>query len=140
MERDRLAQTVTGDLVVHEGLKLKPYRDTEGKLTIGIGRNLDDVGISKEEAHALCANDLKGVFDDLDRNIPWWVRLSDDRQRALVNMCFNLGWPRLSGFKNMLAAMEKGLFERAADEALESKWARQVGSRAREISVWIREG
>ena len=85
-------------------------------------------------------NDIKGVCDDLDRNIPWWRDLSDLRQEALANMCFNLGWHRMSKFKNMLSAMRSGDFERAGVEALDSKWARQVGNRAIRIKDMIVTG
>ena len=129
-----------GDLARDEGCRLKPYRDTEGLLTIGVGRNLDDVGITSEEAYHLLESDIGWVMADLDRNAPWWRHLSEPRQRALVNMAFNLGWPRLSGFRNMLAALQAGDFERAAAEALDSKWARQVGARAARIANVIREG
>jgi len=128
------------ELVRDEGLRLKPYEDTAGKLTIGVGRNLDDVGLTEEEAGYLLENDVGRSMVDLDRNAPWWRSMSDARQRALVNMCFNLGWPRLSQFKNMLAALEAGDFVRAAAEALDSRWARQVGRRSARIAVRIREG
>lgn len=128
------------DLIRDEGLRLKPYRDSVGKLTIGIGRNLEDVGISEAEARILARNDLAGAERDLDRNVPWWRNFSEARQRALLNMTFNLGWPHLSGFKNMLLALEAEDFEAAAAEALDSKWARQVGERASRIAQLIKEG
>ena len=128
------------ELIRDEGLRLKPYRCTAGKLTIGVGRNLDDVGLIAEEASYLLENDIGRSAGDLDQNVPWWRSMTDARQRALVNMCFNLGWPRLKGFKNMLAHLQAGDFERAAAEALDSRWARQVGERAARIAALIREG
>lgn len=121
------------DLVRDEGLRLKPYRCTAGKLSIGVGRNLDDVGISKAEAMAMLDADLEWVRDDLDRNCPWWRRMPEPAQRALANMLFNLGWSRLSAFRNMLAALQAGDYEAAAEECLDSKWATQVGDRSRRI-------
>lgn len=123
-----------------EGLRLHPYRDTVGKLTIGIGRNLDDVGISEAEARFMLANDAARAERDARRALPSFDDLSDARKRALVNMSFNLGLPRLLGFKNMLAALAAGDYERAAAEALDSVWARQVGDRAERIVTMIREG
>ena len=128
------------ELIRDEGLRLKPYRCTAGKLTIGVGRNLDDVGLADEEAKYLLKTDIDRAMDDLDRNVPWWRSMTDARQRAIVNMCFNLGWPRLSQFKNMLAHLQSGDFERAAAEALDSRWARQVGERSARIAALIREG
>lgn len=122
------------DLERDEGVRLKPYADITGKLTIGVGRNLTDNGISAVEAHRLLANDVAAAFDDLDRNAPWWRSLSADRQRGFVNMCFNLGWPRLSKFTKMLAALERGDGQNAAIEVLDSTWAKQVGERANRIA------
>jgi len=123
-----------------EGLRKHPYKDTVGKLTIGIGRNLDDIGLSEEESYFLCGNDIDAATDDLDRNAPWWRDMTDARQRGLVNMCFNLGWPRLSGFRNMLTALEAGDYDRAASEALDSRWAEQVGIRSERIAEMFRQG
>lgn len=132
--------SLKSELIRDEDLKLKPYRDTEGKLTIGVGRNLDDVGLSNEEAHYLLENDIGRALSDLDRNMPWWRDLSENRQRALANMAFNLGWPRFANFKKMIAALGDDDYERAATEALDSKWAGQVGPRADRIAAMIREG
>lgn len=127
-------------LIEHEGLRLRPYRDTVGKLTIGVGRNLDDVGITEAEALALLDNDIKRAAADLDRALPFWRELSEVRQRALLDMAFNLGITRLLGFRKMIDALQRGEYCRAAAEAMDSKWARQVGRRARNIATMIREG
>lgn len=124
----------------HEGLSLKPYKDSVGKLTIGYGRNLDDRGISIEEADCLLNNDIMSALDDCRLNFKWFDSLSIGKQEALVNMCFNLGITRLKGFKKMLAALEVGDYIRASREALDSKWAKQVGSRAEEIAAALRGG
>lgn len=128
------------DLIRDESMVLKPYRDSVGKLTIGVGRNLEDVGITENEATYLLTNDLASVERDLDRNASWWRAMSVNRQRALANMCFNLGWPRLREFRMMLSALESEDWEAAAEEALNSKWAKQVGERAHRIADLIRGG
>ncbi|MEQ9447682.1 MAG: lysozyme [Rhodospirillaceae bacterium] len=115
-------------------MMLRAYRDPVGKLTIGVGRNIEDLGITEAEAFFLLAGDIRRVEGELDANTPWWRALPEAAQRGLANMCFNLGWPRLSGFQKMLAALEAGEFNRAAAEALHSRWARQVGARARRIA------
>ena len=127
-------------LIAHEGLRLKPYRCTAGKLTIGVGRNLDDVGISREEALHLLGQDIMRCEADLDRALPWWRQMSERRQRALLDMCFNMGLRTLLSFKNTLALLEAGQYDAAADNALQSKWARQVGKRAITVTNMIREG
>ena len=129
-----------GDLKADEGIRLKPYRDTVGKLTKGIGRNLDDVGISRIEALSMLEEDIDGVIHNLNIKLPWWEELPEDLQRALLNMCFNLGIRRFLGFKRMLSALEEGNYEVAAAEALDSKWAKQVGNRAIRIADLIRNG
>ena len=128
------------ELIRDEGLRLKPYRDTVGKLTIGVGRNLDDVGITKDEAMHLLECDIRRVKDDLDHALSWWRGLDDVRQRVLVNMAFNLGITRLLGFKNTLAAIRAGNYVDAAKGMLDSKWAAQVGERATRLAAMMVEG
>ena len=128
------------DLTRDEGCKLRPYHDTVGKLTIGIGRNLDDNGISEDEAKMLLRNDVADILATLRTNIVGWSELGEGRQRALANMGFNMGWPRLSRFKKMRDAIADGDFDLAAEEALDSKWSRQVGARAQRIAALIRLG
>lgn len=127
-----------GQLRVDEGIRLKPYVDTVGKQTIGIGRNLTDVGISESEATELCLNDIKRSMAALDAQLPWWTSLDDKRQQALVNMCFNMGIQRLLGFHNFLGFLEAGNYAAAGDEMLKSLWANQVGQRAQRLAKVIR--
>ncbi|MDP3115465.1 MAG: glycoside hydrolase family protein [Candidatus Cloacimonadaceae bacterium] len=136
-----LLQKVKEQLLRHEGLKLKPYRCTAGKLTIGVGRNLDANGISQKEAIYLLENDILHCETELLEHIPLvYLRLNDIRKSVLLNMCFNLGITGLMGFKNTLAFIGAGDFERAANNMLVSKWAKQVGRRAIELSELMRKG
>lgn len=129
---------LTADLKRDEGLRLKPYRDTVGKLTVGIGRNLDDVGISEAEAEYLLQQDIDRTMAEMDRLMPWWRGLDDTRKRVLINMGFNLGVPGLMKFKNTLAAVKEGRYADAADGMLASKWAKQVGDRAIRLADLMR--
>jgi lysozyme len=133
-------KALTDELVRDEGMRTKPYYCTAGKLTIGVGRNIEDVGITEDEARYLLENDIRRVCAELDQAFPWWRQLSDRRQRALANMAFNLGLGRLLKFRKCLAALEAGDYAEAAAQALNSTWARQVGARASRIAVMIREG
>lgn len=126
-------------LVKHERLVLKPYRCTAGKLTIGVGRNLDDNGITVVEAKMLLRHDLTRTRFALEKVFPGFLGLSKPRRMALIDMCFNLGLPRFLQFKKMLAAVVAGDFNRAADEMLSSVWAKQVGQRARTLATMMRE-
>ena len=123
----------------HEGLRLKPYTDTVGKLTIGYGRNLDDNGITKYEAELMLTHDVANVYEDIKR-FEWFTELDEVRQAVVVNMVFNLGINRFMKFKNTIMFIEKGLYTAAAEEMLDSKWARQVGNRAQELSLMMRSG
>jgi lysozyme len=127
-------------LVRHEGLKLKPYRDTAGNLTIGVGRNLDGVGVSKTEALSLLANDIAGLEAALDAAQPWWRRLDDVRQDVMAELAFNLGTTGLGAFHGTLSALEAGQYAAAADRLLASRWASQVGARANELAAILRTG
>jgi lysozyme len=122
----------------HEANRLKPYHDSVGKLTIGIGRNLDDVGISLEESYYLLDNDIKKVVQGLDRVLPWWKTISEARQLVLADMAFNLGIGGLLKFPKFLAHCQSAEFDQAADEMLDSRWATQVGSRAIELAKMMR--
>lgn len=136
MNRDALISQLLSD----EGLRLRPYRCTANKLTIGVGRNLDDVGISKDEAMYLLANDIRRVYGQVTDALPWFVKLNDARQNVLLNMAFNLGVKGLLGFKQTLAFIQDGSYDSAASAMLQSKWARQVGNRAVRLAQIMRTG
>lgn len=127
-------------LIRHEGKKLKPYRDTVGKLTIGVGRNLDDVGISEDEVLYLLHSDIYNAKQNLSKWLPWTDKLDRVRNDVLVNMTFNMGIGGLLKFKNMLSFLEQRNYERAAREMLNSKWAIQVGQRGYELSKQMETG
>ena len=132
-------EALKDQLILHEGLKLEPYECTAGKLTIGVGRNIEDIGITEDEARYLLDNDILRVCDELDRNLPWWRDLSDARQHVLVDMVFNLGISRFMQFQNTIAAIESGDYDLASKEMLDSRWADQVGNRAKTLSRMMRE-
>ena len=127
-------------LVRHEGVRLKPYRDTVGKLTIGIGRNLDDVGISEDEAYTMLRNDIQSVIKDLNDHLVWWNTMDEPRRIVLANMCFNLGITKLLGFRNFLLNLQKGDYEQAAKHMEDSLWHKQVKGRAIELEQIMRTG
>jgi lysozyme len=131
---------LTAELTRDEGLRLKAYVDTVGKMTIGVGRNLTDKGISLDEAHVLLTNDMTAALDDCTGAFPWFAALDDARQRVLVNLCFNLGLPRLMGFRRMLIAMEYTRFNAAADELLDSDAARALPDRYGRLAQMLRTG
>ena len=124
----------------HEGFRSKPYLCTAGKTTIGFGRNLDDVGITEGEASFLLRNDLSHAYRDLITNHPWADELTAPRKEAFINMVFNLGINRFNQFKKMLAAAEREQWDECAVQALDSRWAKQVGKRAVEIAEQLRTG
>lgn len=132
-------QLLRSQLERHEGLRLKPYRDTVGKLTIGYGRNLEDVGISRDEADFMLDNDIDQVERQLE-TVDEYRDLDAVRQAVIANMAFNLGFAGLMGFKNMWAAIGRRDWESASEEMLNSKWARQVGVRAVELSEIMQTG
>jgi lysozyme len=141
MEEGDMNRTVLKVLLVrHEKLMLKPYTDTAGKLTIGVGRNLTDDGITEAEAGVLLDNDIATAILDLRLTVLPFSTLSDNRQHALIDMMLNLGRTRFSKFDKMIAALNALDFSKAADEMLESLWAREVGDRAKELAKMVREG
>jgi lysozyme len=115
-------------LKAFEGLRLKPYTDTTGHLSIGWGRNLDSRGISHEEATILLTTDLNIAESQARDNFPWIEGLDPVRQDFIVMMIFNIGLARLKGFKNMLAAIEAHDWGKAGAELVDSTWSKQVGA------------
>jgi lysozyme len=131
---------IRAQLFDDEGLRLKPYVDTEGKVTIGVGRNLTDRGISRGQAMTWFDEDIDEAEHWLIRQCPWALPLDPPRYAVLVNMRFNLGPIRFLGFARMLSALQLGDYERAAAEMLDSRWAEQVGPRAQRLATQMRTG
>ena len=124
-------------LIKHEGLRLKPYKDTVGKLTIGVGRNLDDNGINKNEAMYMLENDINRCINELKEIFPDFDDLPENIKIALIDMIFNLGKPRFLEFKKMIEAIKKRDFKRAAVEAQDSRWCKQVRRRCEDVVKFL---
>ena len=127
-------------LKIHEGVKLKPYKCSAGKLTIGVGKNIEDNGITLEEAEYLLQNDIVEARSQLLHAFPWMGDFNDARISAMINFTFNVGIGTVKKFENTLAYMQSGDWDKAADEMMDSRWARQVGNRAVEVTEQIRTG
>lgn len=132
-------KSIEEQLILHEGLRLKPYRDTVGKLTIGIGRNLDDKGISEDEALFLLRNDIAEVTEALSK-YAWFTALDPVRQKVIIDMAFNLGVAGLLRFRQMIAALERGDYLAAAAEMVNSRWYAQTRLRAIRLVEMMRTG
>lgn len=136
MDKDQLIK----DLIRDEGVRSFPYRDSLGKLTIGVGRNLDNVGLHEDEITYLLGNDVDSVVTSLNQMLPWWANLSEPRQRVIANMAFNMGVTKLLDFKNMLGFLKAGDYDNAAQEMLNSRWAKQVGQRSNRLASVMKAG
>lgn len=129
----------------HEGLRLEPYKCSEGYLTIGFGRNLETNGISEAEAEFMLLNDLLACESEL-KDEGWYNQLDETRRAVVLNMAFNLGKPTLLKFKKFIGALSDDDYETASKEMVtgsnggESKWASQVGKRAYELADQMRTG
>jgi len=133
-------EILIAELKRDEGVVLTLYKCSADKNTIGVGRNLDDRGITEEESDFLLSNDIDLCKAELEAVFPWFTNLTDARQRVMVNMCFNLGLSRLLGFKKFLAALEVADWDKAGEEMLDSKWSRQVGARSTRLRDLLLEG
>ena len=127
------------DLIAEEGIRLKPYLCPAGKTTIGVGRNLDDVGITQDEAMEMLDNDIDRVNAQLAKALPWLETKSPDVQRAIANMTFQMGIGALLKFKKMLAAIQARDYNAARREALNSAWAKQTPQRAKRVTDLFKE-
>lgn len=131
--------TIYDQLRRDEGVRLKPYRCTAGKLTVGVGRNLDDVGITETEAEYLLQGDVCKVLAEL-KTAGYEGDLTDPRFAALANMAFNLGTQGLLKFQATLAAYRARDWPAMAERMLASLWARQVGPRAVRLAKQVTTG
>jgi len=120
-------------LEIHEGKRNKLYYDTNHIPTIGIGRNLER-GLSDSEIEILFYNDVKECESYLIKKYEWFEDLTDARQAALIDLCFNLGPTSFSKFKKMISAIEENNYIDAAKELLDSKYSSQVGQRAQDLA------
>lgn len=127
-------------LIRHEGLKLKPYHCTAGKLTIGVGRNIEDMGITEDEAIYMLRNDVARFAAELASVKPIVKTLDDVRYYVLLNMAFNLGINRLLKFSKMWEAIEDQRYVDAALEMQDSRWCEQVGGRCSELAELMENG
>lgn len=115
-----------------------PYKCSSGKLTIGYGRNIEDRGISAATAEQMLNEDIDLCIIECASTWPWFESLSEPRQAAMVNLCFNLGMTKLKKFPHTLRLLEAGDFEGAAIALLQSRYAEQVGDRALRIAEQLR--
>lgn len=127
-------------LELHEGRRNTVYRCTAGKLTIGIGHNLEANPISDAAIDVILDDDITAVERDLERTYPWYARLDHVRKMAMVDLCFNLGITKLKMFLTTMREMSLGNFEAAANALTDSLWFKQVGTRGPRIVRMIRTG
>lgn len=123
-----LAQ-MQSDLITDEGERLRPYVDTTGNITVGVGRNLSVNGISSAEATILLLNDIATAAANLDAGMPWWRTLPEPQQRVMANLMFNLGPVRFAEFTTFLGFMKEQKFPSAAADLATTLWFKQVGAR-----------
>lgn len=126
-------------LIRDEGVRFYPYTDSVGKVTIGIGRNLTDRGLSKEEVYILFKHDIEAAMREA-RKFPWFKSLNGPRQDVVVNMIFNMGIKTFKTFKITIKHIRKGEYEAASKSMLASRWAQQVKGRAKRLSKIMATG
>ncbi len=128
-------------LIGHEGIKTKVYYDSRGIATIGVGRNLEDTGITTEEAMYLLENDIKRVIKECTKEFPWFLELCEYRQFVICSMVFNLGMDGFKDFKKCIKAIERQDWVEAACQMIDSLWAVQVkAKRATELANMMKYG
>lgn len=126
-------------LIKHEAVRFKPYLDSKGKVTIGVGRNLEDVGLTPDEVMFMLDSDIARVRREA-LGFSWFGALDDARKDVVLSMLFNLGLDGFKGFRGMIAALQKKDYDRAASEMMNSVWASQVKRRAVELADMMKTG
>ena len=114
------------ELINHEGIRLFPYKCSSGFLSIGVGRNIQQMGITKDEAMYMLRNDIERCRKELS-NFDWFLDIDTVRQDVLIELCFNIGLTRLLLFKKMISALKKKDYDEASAQLLDSRWSTQVG-------------
>lgn len=137
-------------LRIDEAVRRRRYQDTKGKTTIGVGHNIDadphypytpaDEPLNDQQIDGLLNRDIAAAVGVLDEYANWWRAMEEPRQRVLANMCFNMGWTKLSGFVNTLKAMHFSDYVEAAAGMRASLWATQVGDRAERLAKIMETG
>lgn len=130
---------LSNQLVKHEEIRFKPYLDTVGKITIGVGHNLSDKGLTPNQVGLILQDDIKDVVTFLTLRLPWVLKLDDVRARAVADMAFVL-MDKLLDFHTMLPALQEARWKDASDALLNSKFASQVGKRAIDLANMILSG
>lgn len=132
-----MSETLEQMIERHEGCRYVPYTDSVFVQTIGIGHNLHKP-LRREAVELIRSHDIEDAKNDCLHQFPWFADLTERRQWAMIDLCFNMGINRLLGFKNFLLAMSLGDYETAAGHLLDSLYAKQVKGRAREIAGMLR--
>jgi len=127
------------EITEDEGFISKPYKDTLGVLTIGFGTNIEQ-GITRPMARAMFETDLRDKIKELENKKPFVVMLSEERQKIIFNMVYQLGVGGVLKFKKMWLALENEDYKTASIEMLDSKWAKQTPSRAKRLASRMKRG
>lgn len=157
INRARLVKQLKED----EGVRYNIYKCPAGYDTIGAGRNIESLGLTQEEikylgmesleeiyekelteadVEFLLANDIDRVLEEVQSNFTWFNRLDAVRKEVVLNMVFNLGLPRFKKFKKMIAALQEGDYDEAAQQMLNSLWYTQVGHRSQRLTLAMLNG
>lgn len=150
------AESLFAQLARHEGIMRKPYVDTKGNLTVGIGFNLNDLtnrkilaklgikqgdlnkGLSDQQIKSLFDESLRIAKSDALKFLPNLNSHPVPVQNAIIDMAFNLGLPKLNKFVEFKKSLHKRDYKNAANHMLDSLWAKQVGNRATYLASLVR--
>ena len=136
-------------LKIDEGVKYEVYKDHLGYPTFGIGHLVvegdtehgEPVGtpVSEDRVNSVFESDVETYVSEAKKVFPNLDILPEEAQQVIVNMCFNMGAPRLSKFKKFIAGVNAGDWDTAAVEMMDSRWANQVGIRAERLRDRIKD-
>lgn len=135
-----LVLSVQDHIKSNEGFRAKPYFDSKGFITIGYGRNLQAVGISKKTAQIMLEEDISKCKKQLVKHYPWYLERKYNVQVVMIDMCYGLGFYGLAKFKNMLAALLAENYVLAAEELLNSPYGEDLPNRSQRNADLITGG
>lgn len=132
---DDFMTDVVNFIKIHEGFRSHIYEDDTGHKTIGFGHNLDSLGIkfsipiSLGDADTVLIQDISRVIAWLSA-YPWWLELTNNRKKSLIDLGFNVGIGDFHKFMHMISALTIGDYTEAANQMKSSNWFQEVGERA----------
>ena len=137
-EQYHIMKDIIEQLKIHEGYKSTVYKCTAGVHTIGIGFAIKDLNLSEEVCEMILTEKLEALEERFEKKFDWFHTSPVEVRNVMLNMAYQLGFAGFCKFKKTIAYLEEAEWEKASEEMLDSRWAKQTPNRAKELSEIIK--